>query len=166
MPKNWCLWTVVLKKTPESPLDTKEIKLVNLKRNQPWILVGRRTDAEAECPVFWASDANSWLTGKIPDTGKDRGQKEKRVSEVEMAEWYHQCKGHELGQTSGTLQSVGSQRVGYDWETEQQQSQEYFFSKAIFRNNNKKGIWMLNMESALDKWSIVVIYYWSIRENI
>ena len=40
MPKNWCLWTVVLEKTPESPLDSKEIKPVNLKGNQPWILIG------------------------------------------------------------------------------------------------------------------------------
>ena len=41
MPKNWCFWTVVLKKTLESPLDSKEIKLVNPKGNQPWIFIGR-----------------------------------------------------------------------------------------------------------------------------
>jgi len=41
MPKNWCFWTVVLEKTPESPLDSKEIKPVNLKGDQPWILTGR-----------------------------------------------------------------------------------------------------------------------------
>ena len=57
MPKNRCLQTVVLEKTPESPLDSKEIKLVNLEGNQPQILFGR-TDAEAEAPVFWSSDAN------------------------------------------------------------------------------------------------------------
>ena len=58
MPKNWCLQTLVLVKTPESPLDSKEIKPVSLKGNQPGILLGR-TDAEAETPVFWSSDANS-----------------------------------------------------------------------------------------------------------
>ena len=58
--KNWWLQTVVLEKTPESPLDSKEIKPVNLKGNQPWILTGR-IDAEAQ--VFWSSDANSWLVG-------------------------------------------------------------------------------------------------------
>ena len=84
MPKNWCLQTVVLEKTPESPLDSKEIKPVNLKGDQPWIFIGR-TDAEAEAPVFWSSDANRQLTGKIPDAGKYWGQKEKRVSEDEMA---------------------------------------------------------------------------------
>ena len=94
--KNWCLRTVVLEKTLESPLDSKEIKPVNLKGNQPWILFGR-TDAEAEAPVFWSPDANSWFIGKVPDAGKDWGQKEKRASEDEMAGWLHQCNGHELG---------------------------------------------------------------------
>ena len=69
-PKNWCLRTVVLEKTPESPLDRKEIKLVNLKGNQSWILIGR-TDAEAETPVFWSFDANSQLIGKVPKARKD-----------------------------------------------------------------------------------------------
>ena len=83
--KNWCLQTVVLEKTPESPLDSKEIKPVNLKRNQPWILTGR-TDTEAESPVFWPHEVKSWLIGKVPDAGKDWGEKEKRVSEDEMAD--------------------------------------------------------------------------------
>ena len=64
--KNWCLRTVVLERTPGSPLDSKEIKPVSLKRNQSWILVGR-TNAEAETPVFWSSDAKNWLIGKVPD---------------------------------------------------------------------------------------------------
>ena len=91
-PKNWCLWTVVLEKTPESPLD---IKPVNLMGNQPWILI-KRTDTEAEAPVFWSSDANSWLIGKVPSAGKDWGQKEKGVLEDEMAGWRHQCNEHEI----------------------------------------------------------------------
>ena len=74
-PKNWCLRTVVLEKTPESPLDSK-IKLVNLQGNQPWILIGM-TNAEAEAPVFWSSDMNRGLFGKVPDAGKNWGQKEK-----------------------------------------------------------------------------------------
>ena len=98
--KNWCLWTVVLEKTPKSPLDIKEIRAGNLKGNQPLILVGR-TDAEAQTLVLWSSDVNSWLIGEVPDAGIDWGQKEKRVSEDEMAGWHHWCNGHELGQTSG-----------------------------------------------------------------
>ena len=70
MPKNWCLQTVVLEKNPESRLDSKEIKPVNLKGDQPWIFTGR-TDAEAEAPIFWSSDVNRWLVGEVPDAGKD-----------------------------------------------------------------------------------------------
>ena len=61
---------MVLEKILESLLDCKEIKPVNLKGNQLRILIGR-TDAEAETPVFWSSDVNSWLIGKVPDAGKD-----------------------------------------------------------------------------------------------
>ena len=74
----------MLEKTPESLLDDKEIKSVNLKGNQPWIVIGK-IDAEAETPVFWSPDVKSWLIGKVRDAGKDWGQKEKRVSEDEMA---------------------------------------------------------------------------------
>ena len=62
--------TVVLKKTPESPLDCKEIKPVNPKGNQPLIFIGR-TDAEAEVPVLWPPGGKSQLIGKEPDSGKD-----------------------------------------------------------------------------------------------
>ena len=71
-PKNWCFWIVVLEKTLESPLDSKEIKPVNPKWNQFSIFIGR-TDAEAEAPILWPPDAKSWLTGKDPDAGKDWG---------------------------------------------------------------------------------------------
>ena len=80
MPKKWCLWTVVLEKTLESPLDSKEIKPVNSKGNQPWILIGR-TDSEAKAPILWPPDVKSRLIGKDPDTGKDWGQEGKGVTE-------------------------------------------------------------------------------------
>ena len=72
-PKNWCFQRVVLEKTSESPLDSKEIKPVNPKRNQPWIFTGR-TDAEIKAPILWEPDVKSRLTGKDPDAGKDWGQ--------------------------------------------------------------------------------------------
>ena len=71
----------VLEKTPESPLDSKEIKPVNPQGNQPWIFIGR-TDAEAEAPMLWPVDSKSWLIGKDPDAGKDWGQPEKRVQKM------------------------------------------------------------------------------------
>ena len=65
---------VVLEKTPSSALDSK-IKSVNLKGKQLWIRIGR-INAEAEAAVFWSSHENSWLTGRVPDAGKDGGQEE------------------------------------------------------------------------------------------
>ena len=72
--KNWCLQTVVSEKTLESPLDNKEIKPVNPKGNQSWILIGR-TDAEAEASILWPLDANSWLIGKTLILGKIEGER-------------------------------------------------------------------------------------------
>ena len=60
----------MLEKTLESPLDSKEIKPVHPKVNQPWIFIGR-TDAEAETPILWPPDTKNWFTGKDPDAGKD-----------------------------------------------------------------------------------------------
>ena len=125
--KNWCLQTLVLGKTPESPLDCKEIKPVNLKGNQPWILV-RRTDAEAEAPIFWSSDVSNQRFGKAPDAGKDWGQKETGVTEDKTVGWYHQCNEYELGQILGDGERQGCLsccspwgcRVRHDWATEQQ----------------------------------------------
>ena len=69
-PKIWCFWTVVLEKTLESPLDSKEIQPVHPKWNQSWIVI-RRTDAEAETPILWPPDVKNWLIGKDPNAGKD-----------------------------------------------------------------------------------------------
>ena len=67
---------MVLEKTLESPLDSKEIKPVNPKGNQSWMFIGR-TDAEAEAPIHWPPDTKSQLIGKDPDAGKDWGKKRK-----------------------------------------------------------------------------------------
>ena len=73
---------MVLENTLERPLDSKEIKLVNLKGNQPWIFIGR-TDAEAEALILWPPDANSRFIGKDLSAEKD-WQKEKGVTEDEI----------------------------------------------------------------------------------
>ena len=75
----------MLEKTPESPLDNKEIKPVNPKGNQPWIFIGR-TDAEAETPILWLPHAKSWVIGKDSDAGRDWGQEEKGTTEDEMVD--------------------------------------------------------------------------------
>ena len=79
-PKNWYFWTVVLEKTPESPLDCKEIKPVIPKGNQPWMFIGWAV-AEAEAPILWPPDAKSQLIGKDPDAEEDWGQEEKGMTE-------------------------------------------------------------------------------------
>ena len=115
---------MVLKKTLQSPLDSKEIKLVSPKGNQPWIFIGR-TDAEAEAPKLWLPDAKNWLTGKDPDAGKDWRQEEKGATEDEMVGWHHHSmetsvsKPQEIVRTGkpGVLQFMGSQRVRHDWAT-------------------------------------------------
>ena len=72
--KNWCFWTVVLEKTVESSLDSKEIQPVHPKGNQSWIFI-ERTDAEAESPILWPPDVKNWLIWKDPDAGKDWRQR-------------------------------------------------------------------------------------------
>ena len=100
MPKNWCFWTVVLEKTLESPLDYKEIKLVNTKGNQSWIFT-RRTDAKTEAPILWPPNVKSWLIRKDPDAGKDWRQEEKQMTEDAMVGWHHWLNGHEFEQAPG-----------------------------------------------------------------
>ena len=83
VPKNWCFWTVVLKKTLESPLDCKEIQPVYPKGNQSWIFI-LSIEAEVEAPMLWPPHAKNRLIVKHPDAGKDWGQEEKGLREDEM----------------------------------------------------------------------------------
>ena len=86
------------KKTFQSPLDSKEIKPVNPKGNQPWIFIGR---TNAKTPILWPHDEKSWLIGKDPGAGKNWRQKEKGMVEDDMVRWHHQLNGHEFEQTLG-----------------------------------------------------------------
>ena len=95
VPKNWCFLTVVLEKTLKSHLDCKEIKPVNPKGNQSWIIIGRN---DAEAPILWSPDVKSRLTGKDPDVGKDWGQEEKGATKNEMVGWHHWLNGREFEQ--------------------------------------------------------------------
>ena len=121
-PKNWCFWTVVLEKTLESPLYSKEIQLVHPKGNQSWILIGRAA-AEAEAPVIWPPDWMNWLIGKDPVAGQDWSQEEKGMTEDEMV--WCPVRLHRQARSSwwvtrklAVLQSMESQRVRHNWATE------------------------------------------------
>ena len=104
--KNWCFWTVVLEKTLESPMDCKEIQPFHPKGDQSWVFIGR-TDVEVENPILWPPHAKSWLIGKDPDACRDWGQKEKGMTENEMAGWHHRLDGHESGWTPGVGDGQG-----------------------------------------------------------
>ena len=125
------LW---LEKTLESPLDCKEIKLVNPRRNQSWIFI-RRTDGKAEAPVLWPPDAKSQLIGKDPGAGKDWGQEKKGMTEDEMVGWHHWLSGDEFEQAPGDFEGQGSLaccspwgcRVRHNWATEQKQQHSNCF---------------------------------------
>ena len=128
--RNWCFWTVMLKNTLESPFDCQEIKPVNPKGNQPWILMGR-TDAEA--PILCPPDAKNWIIGKDPDAGYDWGQEEKGMTEDEMVGWYHWLNGHEFGQTLGDSGGQGSLKCYSPWGSRESDTTEQL--------NNKYAIW-------------------------
>ena len=92
--------SVVLEKTLESSLDSKEIKPVNLKGNQPWRFIGR-TDVKAEALTLWPLDVKSLFIRKDPDAGNDWGQEEKRATEDEMVGWHHWLNEHDFEQALG-----------------------------------------------------------------
>ena len=129
MLKNLCFQTVVLEKTLESPLDSKEIKPVTPKGNQPWIFIGR-THTEAEALILWPPDVKSWLVRKDPGAGEDwgpRGEGGVRgwdgwMASLTQRTWVWASSGREWRTGKpGVLWSTGSQRVGRNWETKQQQ---------------------------------------------
>ena len=130
-PKNWCFWNVMLEKTLESPLDSKEIKPVNPKGNQSWIFTGR-TEAEVKAPIFWPPDSKSWLIGKGPDTGKDWEQEEEWVTEDEMVGWHHRLNGHEFESTPVDSEGQGSLVCCSLW------SHKGSYTTEWLNNNNKK----------------------------
>ena len=119
-----CFQTVVLEKTLESPMDSKEIQPVHPKGNQFWIFTGR---TEAETPILWPPNVKSWLIRKDPGMlGKIEGRR-KRGQQRMMVGWHHWFNGHEFEQPlgdregQGSLVSMGWQRVGHDLATEKQQ---------------------------------------------
>jgi len=119
VPKNWCFWTVVLKKTLESPLECKEIQPVHSEGDQSWVFIGR-TDAEAEAPNFGHrmrrvdSFEKTLMLGKIE--GRSRREQQRMrwldgiTTSMDMGWWW-------TGRP-GELRFMGSRRFGHDWTTE------------------------------------------------
>ena len=110
--RNRCFWIVLLEKTLESPLDSKEVKPLSSKGNQSWIFIGR---SDAEAPILWPPNVKSWLIGKDLGAGKDWGQEEKGTTEDDMVGWHHQLNGQELEQTPGDSEGQGSLECCSPW---------------------------------------------------
>ena len=127
---------MVLEKTLESPLDSKEIKPVNPKGNQPWIFTGR-TDAETETPTLWPPDVKNWLIGKDPDSGKDWRQGEKGMTEDEMVGWHHWLYGCEFRWAPGVGDGQGSLACCSPWVAKSQtQLSDWTELKCKLKNKN------------------------------
>ena len=126
--KNSCFQTVMLEKTLESPLDSKDIKPGNSKGNQSCIFIGR-TDAEA--PILWLPNAKNWLIGKDPDAGKSWGQEEKGTTEVQMVGWHHWLDGHEFEQRPGDGKRHGCLACCSPWGQKESDTTEWL-------NNDKR----------------------------
>ena len=121
-PKNWCFLNCGVGEDSRVPWTARSNQSI-LKEVNPksWL--------ERQAPRLWLADAKSWLVGRNPDPGKDWRQEEKGKTEDEIVGWHHWLNGDEFAQTPGdgegqgkpdTLQSMGLQRVGHNWVTEQQ----------------------------------------------
>ena len=132
--KNWC-FEIVLDKTLESPLDCKEIKPVNPKGNQPWIVTGR-TDAEA--PIHWPPDMKSWLIGKDPEPWCwERLKAGEQGAEDETIGWHHWLNGHwassmselESEQAAGNSEGQGSLACCSPWGPKESKTTQWLNNK-------------------------------------
>ena len=141
-PKNWCFWTVVLEKALESPLDSKEIKPVNPKANWSWICI-RRTDTEAEAPIFGHLMCRAdllqrpWCWERLK-AGGEGGNRRRDGWMASLTQWtwvWASSRWWWRTGKSGMLQSMGLQRVGHDWKTEQQQALGILISIHVFYYN-------------------------------
>ena len=125
---------MMLEKTVESPLDSKETRQVNPKGNQPWIVI-RRTDTEAEAPVFWTPGMNNRLIGKDPDAEKDWRKEEKGPTEGEIVAWHV----YTMDMSLGRLWEIEKDRETWcalvHWDTELDMTE---WLKSNNNNNNNK----------------------------
>ena len=121
--KNWCFWTVVLEKTLESPLDSKEIQPIHPKGNQSWIVTGK-TDAETETLATWCEELTHlkrpwcWERLKAGEEEDNGGWDGWKLSLTQWTwVWVNSGSWPWTGRP-GVLQSMGLQRVRHNWVTE------------------------------------------------
>ena len=161
--KNWCLWTVVLEKTLDSPLNWKEIQPVHPKGDQSWVFMGE-TNAEAETPIFWPPDVKNCFIGKDPNAGEDWRQEKKGTTEDEMVGWHHWLNGHEFEQVPGVGDGQGSlvccspwgrkesdMTEQLNWTNEAEQASLVTQSVKNLPAIRETGVWSLGWEDSLEE---------------
>ena len=162
VPKSWYFWTVVLEKTLESPLVSKEIKPINPKGNQscPSLNSHWKDWCCSGSSNIWPPDEKSQLIRKIPDTGKDWKQKKKGMTGWDgwMASstqltwvWASSGRWWWTGKV-GMLQSMRSQRVRHDWVTEQQHQHWNFCLFTYVISFNSSNVSTLQINKAYYIW--------------
>ena len=138
------IYISAIAKTPESPLDWKEIQPVHSEGDQSWVFFGRN-DAKAETPVLWPPHAKSWLNGKDSDAGRNWGQEEKGMTEDEMDGWHHQLDGHEFEWTPGFGKGQGGLRCCDSWGCEESDTTEWLNWIELNWNLLRKTLWRETM---------------------
>ena len=139
---------MVLEKTLKSPLDCKEIKPVNPKGNQSWIIIGR-TDVKTETPILWPPDAKNWLIWKGPDAGKVWRWEKNGMTKDEMVGWHHQLNEHEFEQAPGVGDGQGSLVCCSPWGHKESDMTYWLNSNNILCNNGISNILILLSNSEL-----------------
>ena len=119
--KNWCFWTVVLKKTFDSPLKISPVS---------WMFFGR-ADVEAETPILWPPDVKSWLIRKDPDAEKDWRQDEKGMREDKIVGWHHRLDGRKFEWTPGVGDGQGSLVCWDSWGRKELDMTEWLNWKSL-----------------------------------
>ena len=140
VPKTWCFWTVVLEKTLESPLGSREIQPVHPKGDQSWVFIGR-TDVEAETPILWPPDVKSWLLKrpwcwerlKAEGEGDDRGWDGWMALPPQWTWVWVDSRSWWWRGRPAVLRSVGLQRIGHNCAAELNWS-EYSTAQGRYRH--------------------------------
>ena len=149
----------MLEKTLESPLDSRESRPVNPKGNQtslePWVVKLKLH--------YFGHLIQSWLIGKDPDAGKDWGQEEKEVTEIEMVVWHHWLNGHEFEQTAGDSEGQGSQAAVHGvaksqtrlkWLSMHAHMLKFIYNKYMYR------IYFIWRNFINDEWITCIVTIW------
>ena len=161
-PKNWCFWTVVLEKTLESPLDCKEIQPVHSEGDWSWVFFGRN-DAKAETPILWPPHAKSWLIGKdwcweglgAGGEGDDRGWDGWMASLTQWTWVWVNFRSWWWTGRPGMLRFMGSQRVGHDWATELNSTEEDFLVHPTPEEVSADSLFSFSAPAGLSQYAII-----------